>query len=140
MFRNLTRNIKNVQKLSKKCGGCFAPTDPVQDILLSFRAAWNRVSVGFVFLLVRVSAVGRRAAPHGRTGRADRTGRTDRTGLRGGLERIDSDGNVASCQMASCFCWRMLSLMLAHCQLVCFAMPCFAMSCRDKSCAESHRS
>ena len=74
------QNAPNLQE----CGGCFAPTDPVQDTLLSFRAAWNHVSVGFVFLLVRVSAVGRRAAPHGRSdGRNGRIGRAFGAGLNG---------------------------------------------------------
>ena len=36
-------------------------TDPVQYMIWSFRAAWNRVSVGFVFV------VGRREAPQGRS-------------------------------------------------------------------------
>ena len=67
-----------------------------------------------------------------RTGRSDRTGRTDRTGLRGGLKRIDSDGNVAPCRIASCFCWCMLGDTLAHCRSVCFATPRFAISCRDQ--------
>ena len=51
------------------------------------------MSVGFVFLLVRVSAVGRRAAPYGRTvGRSGAALRAAlRADLRGGLHRIDSD-------------------------------------------------
>ena len=109
----------------QKCGGCFAPTDPVQNIILLFRAAWCRVSVGFVFVAGAcfccrpARSASRTVGRTDRTGRADRTGRTDRTGLRGGLKRIDSDGHVASCRMASCCCWCMLGHLLAHVRSVC---------------------
>ena len=127
--------LKNLQLAQAKCEGCFAPTDPVQDIVLPFRAAWIIVCAAFVLLAgacfcCRPARSASRTV--GRTERTERTDRTDRTGLRGGLQRIDSDGTNASCRMASCFCLHMLGHMLAHRRSVCFAMSCFATSCCDQ--------
>ena len=58
-----------------------------------FRAEWHRVSVGFVFLLTRVSVAGRHAAPYGRSG-----GRS----VGGGASRRPSDGASGRAQ-TDCF-------------------------------------